>query len=183
MMIERIRREHGYMVRLLAILSTKLKQLNNDQPINYSLVKEVVDYLANHSEKIHHPKEDVLYHYYQEHYGHQQEIENLESQHVTLSEKTHEFLGVVEMILQDAVVPREVFTKQLQEFITDQHEHLDFEEKKIIPLINRAFTTKDWQQVEALWEQEDNDPVFGETIADRYLQLAERVRQTERECI
>ncbi|OXX27785.1 hemerythrin domain-containing protein, partial [Vibrio sp. V06_P1A73T115] len=69
MMIERIRREHGYMARLLAILRDKQRQLSNEQSINYSLVREIIDYLATHSESVHHPKEDILYHYYIDHYG------------------------------------------------------------------------------------------------------------------
>ncbi|NAX17644.1 hemerythrin domain-containing protein, partial [Vibrio sp. V22_P2S10T140] len=53
MMIERIRREHGYMARLLAILRDKQRQLSNEQSINYSLVREIIDYLATHSESVH----------------------------------------------------------------------------------------------------------------------------------
>ncbi len=105
MIIERIRREHGYMLRLLAILNRKLTQLEQEQLINYSLVYEVVDYLATHSEKVHHPKEDILYHYFVKHYGNEEQIENLETEHVELSKSTHQFLETVEMILQDAVVP------------------------------------------------------------------------------
>lgn len=56
MMIERIRREHGYMVRLLAILRHKLNEIKQENAINYALVSEIVDYLSNHSEKIHHLK-------------------------------------------------------------------------------------------------------------------------------
>ena len=41
MMIERIRREHGYMARLLMILKTKLELLQKERAINYSLVAEV----------------------------------------------------------------------------------------------------------------------------------------------
>lgn len=51
MMIERIRREHGYMVRLLAILRHKLNEIKQERAINYALVSEIVDYLSNHSEK------------------------------------------------------------------------------------------------------------------------------------
>ncbi|NTJ37936.1 hemerythrin domain-containing protein, partial [Vibrio vulnificus] len=61
MMIERIRREHGYIVRMLAILRHKVELLKNEQPINYSLVAEIVSYLSDHAEKVHHPKEDILY--------------------------------------------------------------------------------------------------------------------------
>ncbi|MDG3088989.1 hemerythrin domain-containing protein [Vibrio hannami] len=188
MMIEQIRREHGYMVRLLAILRKKLNHIRSEEPINYSLVKEIVDYLSSHSESTHHPKEDILYQYYIENYGakdkvHGKEIKNLETEHVELSEKTHEFLGIVEMILQDAVVPLDVFSEQLETFIQEQKRHLDFEEKEILPVISETFTTKDWQAVESQWEHSDDDPVFGDTIADRYKQLAERVRQTDQEAI
>ncbi|MFC5076634.1 Hemerythrin HHE cation binding domain protein [Vibrio thalassae] len=181
MMIERIRREHGYMVRLLAILNRKLHLLESEQPINYNIVKEIVDYLANHSEKIHHPKEDILYRYFIDKYGAQEPVENLESDHLELSEKTHDFLDVVEMILQDSVVPQQVFTSRLSLFIQDQKRHLDFEEQAVLPLIEKRFTTQDWQAVESQWTVVEDDPVFGDTIADRYKQLAARVRQNELE--
>lgn len=181
MMMEQIHREHGYMVRLLAILKSKWNTLKDEKPINYSLVKEIVDYLSTHSESVHHPKEDVLYRYFVEKYPASSEIKSLELEHQELSEKTREFILTVDMILQDAVVPQDVFLDQLENFIQNQKQHLDFEEKEVLPLIKRTFTTQDWQAVESQWEQSDDDPVFGDTIADRYKQLAERVRQVKAE--
>ncbi|GLT17182.1 hypothetical protein GCM10007938_09590 [Vibrio zhanjiangensis] len=183
MMMERIRREHSYMVRLLAVLNQKIKQLQAEQSINYSVVKEVVDYLASHSERVHHPKEDILYHYYMEHYGHKDEIENLEYEHEILSDKTHEFLNIVEMILQDAVVPQDMFIEQLESFILAQKRHLEMEERSILPLIDKSFNFHDWQEVEKQWNLGEDDPVFGATIAEEYQQIAARVRQGEHESI
>ncbi|GAM54245.1 hypothetical protein JCM19231_237 [Vibrio ishigakensis] len=183
MMLERIHREHGYMVRLLAILRKKLIRLRDEEPINYSLVKEIVDYLCDHSERTHHPKEDLIYHYFIEKYGEQKQIQNLEKEHVELSKLTHEFLDVVDMILQDAVVPSDLFSSQLENFIQQQKRHLDLEEQDIIPLIKQTFDISDWQHLEQEWGTQEEDPVFGETIADRYKQLAERVKQTEKEYV
>ncbi|MGX1925779.1 hemerythrin domain-containing protein [Vibrio sp. NH-7] len=183
MMIERIRREHGYMVRLLAVLKQKMAQLENEQAINYSLLYEIVAYLAEHSERVHHPKEDIIYQYYLDKFGHLESIENLEAEHKQLSEKTHEFLATVEMILQDAVVPQDIFLEQLKEFIGSQYQHLDMEERSVLPIILRNFTVKDWQAVEAMWSVNEDDPVFGETIAEQYQQLASRVRQNETEAL
>ncbi|MEI8671744.1 hemerythrin domain-containing protein [Vibrio sp. SA48] len=175
MMIERIRREHGYMARLLAILRSKLHQLKNEQSVNYALLREIVDYLGSHSETVHHPKEDIIYRYYIEHYGQQNEIENLEKEHSELSSITHGFLDIVDMILQDAVVPQHVFIEQLEAFISSQKQHLELEEQSILPLITQTFTIADWQAVEVQWSQSEDDPVFGETIAEQYQQLAQRV--------
>tara|TARA_B100001057_G_scaffold464824_1_gene520344 strand:- start:722 stop:1273 length:552 start_codon:yes stop_codon:yes gene_type:complete len=183
MMIERIRREHGYMARLLAVLNNKLELLKQEQEINYSLIAEVVHYLMNHSDKVHHPKEDVIYHYYLKQYGSDQAIEDLELEHQLLSEKTVDFLGVVDMILQDAVVPQQVFIDLLESFVKAQRKHMEYEEKQILPMIVQAFRVKDWQKVESQWLQPEDDPVFGDTIADQYRQLADRVRQNEQECV
>lgn len=110
-------------------------------------------------------------------------MENLEQEHKDLAEKTKEFSTVIEMILQDAVVPQDVFVRHLEDFIDSQKRHLELEERKILPLIEELFTTEDWQYVESLWSENEDDPVFGDTIADRYKQLAERVRQSDMEYI
>jgi hemerythrin-like domain-containing protein len=180
MMMEQIHREHGYMVRLLAILNKKWHSLKDEKPINYRLVSDIVDYLSSHSERVHHPKEDILYRHYVENYAasHGDVVANLEHEHQQLSQKTSEFSLTIDMILQDAVVPLDVFTQQLETFIQDQKQHLDLEEKSVLPLIKNTFTTEDWQQVESQWDQNEDDPVFGDTIADRYKQLAERIRNT-----
>ena len=158
--------------------------LRNEKSINYSLVKEIADYLCNYSEKTHHPKEDLIYLYYIEHYGAQhkvenQEMQNLEEEHIALSKKSHEFLDIVNMILRDAVVPQDVFIAQLESLIKAQKSHLDCEEKEILPLINDTFSAQDWLVVESQWEQPEDDPVFGANIADQYKQLAKRVRQKD----
>ncbi|ENM3790959.1 hemerythrin domain-containing protein [Vibrio cholerae] len=181
MMMERIRREHSYMVRLLSILRHKLDLVKSEQPINYSLLKEIVDYLASHSEKVHHQKEDILYRHYMAHYGDEQQVANLEREHQELAQITHQFLDVMEMILNDAVVPQDVFIEQLEAFLQGQKQHLELEEQSILPLINQTFELEDWQSVESQWQNNDDDPVFGETIAERYALLARRVRKSESE--
>ena len=183
MLIEQIRREHGYMVKLLSILANKVELLKQEQPVNYGLIKEIVDYLSEYSEKAHHPKEDIVYHYYRDHYGARYEMENLAFEHKLLECKTHAFLNVVEMILQDAVVPHHLFVEQLEAFLQAQNEHLDLEETSILPMICERFTVNDWQQVESLYTGHDEDPVFGDTIADQYAQLAQRVCASESESI
>lgn len=100
-----------------------------------------------------------------------------------LASKTKEFSLLIEMILQDAVVPQEMFINQLEDFIVTQKRHLELEERQVLPLIEELFTSDDWQYVESLWHQSEDDPLFGSTIADRYKQLAERVRQNDVEFV
>jgi hemerythrin-like domain-containing protein len=165
------------MSRLLAILRRELVLLEDEKNINYTLVKEIIDYLSSHSEAVHHPKEDLIYHYYIEKYGDKTGITNLEEDHKVLAGKTHDFLDLIDMVLQDAVVPQDIIVVQLSEFIKSQKMHLDMEEKEIIPLILDTFSAHDWKHVESQWGSSDDDPVFGDSIAARYKHLANRVRQ------
>lgn len=176
MMIERIGGEHGYMRRLLAILNENVTLLKTEQAMNYALIKEVVDYLSSHSERVHHPKEDLMYHYYNEHYGVNEKRLKLAEEHEKLSDKTHAFLETVEMVLNDVVVPKEVFITQLESFITAQLDHLDMEERYILPKLEATFTPKDWQYLESQWFSNDADPVFGEAIENRYRQLTQLIQ-------
>jgi hemerythrin-like domain-containing protein len=93
------------------------------------------------------------------------------------------FLDIVDMVLQDAVVPQDIFITQLEQFLDAQKEHLEMEEKRVFPFLIETFTVKDWQAVEERWSVCEDDPVFGETIAEQYKQLAERVHQNEHECV
>ncbi len=60
---------------------------------------------------------------------------------------------------------------------------MELEERFIIPKIVDAFTVQDWQEVESQWQLPEDDPVFGQAIADQYKQLAARVRQSEGRCV
>lgn len=110
-------------------------------------------------------------------------MENLEQEHQELADKTKAFSMLIEMILQDAVVPQDMFVAQLEDFIVTQKRHLELEERQILPLIEELFTSQDWQYVESLWHENEDDPVFGNTIADRYKQLVDRVRQNDAEFV
>lgn len=69
-------------------------------------------------------------------------MENLEKEHQELAEKTKEFSMLIEMILQDAVVPQDIFIAQLEDFIESQKRHLELEERKILPLIEELLLLK-----------------------------------------
>ncbi|WP_027696259.1 hemerythrin domain-containing protein [Vibrio litoralis] len=171
-----ISREHSYMVRLLVILDQKLNFLKQEKPINYLIINDIISYLQRHSEMTHHPKEDLIYHYFLEHYGDNHNIANLLEEHKNLSETTKEFSDLLEMVLQDAVVPNDVFCERLEHFIHQQKKHLDFEEREILPTLKRHFTEQDWLAVEKLWGSEDSDPLFGQSIDKEYQRLSEYMK-------
>ncbi|UTV27305.1 hemerythrin domain-containing protein [Photobacterium atrarenae] len=175
MMLESIHTEHGYMMRLLNILRQKLAAIQQGKDVNYQLLKDIVEYLQKHAECCHHPKEDLLYRYYQSHYDDCREMKDLELEHTELARLTQEFSDTVDMILMDAVIPLDVFADKLNIFVQRQIAHLEFEEKHIFPLIRNKFTAQDWVAVSAQYEECACDPLFGDQVSERYRGLAERL--------
>ncbi|MCG7497606.1 hemerythrin domain-containing protein [Vibrio sp. Of7-15] len=182
MLLESIHREHGYMNRLIAVLEQKLQLLQDEKPINYTIVKEVVDYLQEFSEQNHHPKEDLIYQYYVDHFNDVSAIENLVEEHHSLAKVTAGFSEVVEMILNDAVIPQHLFIVKLEAFIERVKGHLELENQQILPLLQKNLNEKDWQYLEAQW-CEQSDPIFGEVVAGKYRHLAARLNVAEKEAV
>ncbi len=183
MILESIRREHGYMYRILGLLENDLEELKSEKPINYSLVKEIVDYLSVFADENHHPKEDLLYQYYLENFGFTEQVNKLLVDHSSLSEFTSAFSETVDMILNDAVIPQDIFITHLDAFICRVKTHLEMEDREVLPFLDKALAPNDWQKIELLWQGDKNDPLFGDTIADKYKQLAQRLKLMSKESI
>ncbi|MGF1685557.1 hemerythrin domain-containing protein [Photobacterium japonica] len=178
MILDDIHTEHGYIGRLLRLLQQKLVAIEQGKEVDYTLIKDTVEYLQHHAERCHHPKEDVLYHYYQAHYADQNgQLDSLEREHEELAGLTREFADTVEMILMDAVIPLDLFAEKLTTFVERQRAHLEFEERQIIPQIRERFTERDWLAVSDLYEECGGDPLFGQQVSERYRNLAARLHQ------
>ncbi|WP_311567728.1 hemerythrin domain-containing protein [Photobacterium arenosum] len=175
MLLDSIHTEHGYINRLLKLLGTKLKGIQAGHEVNYQLIRDIVTYLQNQAEHCHHPKEDVIYHYYLRHCGEEQDILDLEAEHIELARLTAEFAETVDMILMDAVIPLDVFAGKLNAFVERQHQHLDTEEKKVFPVIRQHFTDQDWAAVEEEYQDCLCDPLFGKEVSAQYRELATRL--------
>ncbi|CZF79135.1 hemerythrin domain-containing protein [Grimontia marina] len=172
MLVASIHRDHRNISRLLKLLSKKLTAIQQERPVNYSLIKDTVSYLQEYAEKYHHPKEDLIYHYYLQHYPDSEGVARLDDEHEALAGLTAEFADTVDMILMDAVIPLDLFADKLNRFVGCQKEHLDLEEKTILPVLEQTLTTEDWEYLQTQWEEEDIDPLFGEQVADRFKELS-----------
>lgn len=175
MLIDSIYKDHGYINRIIQLLDKKLNRLEEEKTVNYNVIRESVDYLSSFAEKNHHPKEDRIYQYFIDKYGENKALTNLLYEHNTLSADTVDFSITLEMILQDAIVPKDIFREHLLAFTQRIRRHLELEEKEVFPFLKAQLTEIDWRNLEKGWVEED-DPVFGERVHKRYVQLAEQVR-------
>ncbi|WP_028023875.1 hemerythrin domain-containing protein [Enterovibrio calviensis] len=171
MLVASIHRDHRNITRLLRLLTDKLAAIRDEQTVNYGLIRDTLLYLQDHAERCHHPKEDLIYHYYLANYADTEGVAKLDAEHEALAALTAEFSASVEMILMDAVIPLDVFADKLTEFVEQQRRHLELEERSVLPAIEKTLTAEDWRYLQSQWEEEE-DPLFGEQVAVRFKALA-----------
>ncbi len=167
------------MSKLLKLLKEKIQLLEQDQQIDYRLVKVIITYLKNYSDKYHHPLEDMIYDYYLKYRVVPDTVANrLSQEHQLIKEATIELDELLEMILLDAVVPKEQCIDRLKHFVNLQSAHMNYEEKEILPQIEASLSKEDWRKLKEQWQDDGHsDPLFGEKISEQYKELANRIKQ------
>ena len=178
-MLSIIHNDHIKMSQLLTILRKKIQRLQQDEKIDYRLIKAVITYLREYSDKYHHPMEDLIYDYYLKYRVVDKQLAlRLSQEHQLIKEATIELDELLDMILLDAVVPTERCIEKLSHFVSIQSAHLAYEEQQILPLIEDSLTADDWANLEQQWQHKDyNDPLFGQNVSEQYKQLAEFIKK------
>jgi len=178
-MLAIIHDDHINMSRLLKILTQKIVLLKKDEKIDFRLLETIITYLRSYSDKYHHPLEDLIYDYYINHYGAASDtVSHLSEQHKELKKVTVELDELLNMVLLDAVVPKDQCTEKLQNFVDLQSAHLTYEEQEVLPLIKETLSPQDWTKIGQQWQHKDHeDPLFGDKVSQQYRKLADIIEQ------
>lgn len=178
-MIGTIHQDHRNIMQLLQVLDNKISLLKEDKEIDYRLIKSIISYLKNYSDKYHHPMENLIYAYYLKYRVVTDQVANrLADDHEQLKIMTTELDDLLGMILLDAIIPKELFIEKLAQFVRCQKLHLIYEEHEILPAIQNSLTPDDWAHLSLQWKHKGYvDPLFGKNISQEFKSLAERIAQ------
>lgn len=169
------------MIRLLKILKSKIELLEKDEMIDFRMIKTIISYLRNYSDKYHHPMEDFIFDYYTNSRTVPDDIATrLPQEHKMIKKATNELDELLGMILLDAIVPQQQCIEKLQYFVELQTAHIVYEEHEIFPLIEASLSDNEWQEIEQQWQSKEySDPLFGDNVSEQYRQLAMIVKQVD----
>jgi len=169
--LSELHQDHINLTRLLDILERKVARLRDGVHPDFSLMADVVSYVGDYADQYHHPHEDIMYEFFR---GRDAELDQrlsaCEQEHQTLKQLSGTLSESIEAILNDAVVPMDRFTDQLDAFVSAEKRHLDFEEGEIFPRLDALASEADWQQLEQQIPR-PADPLFGEHQAEQYREL------------
>lgn len=177
-MLSLITKDHEQVELLLNVLTEQLAELESEQQtVNFKLMDDIVHYLRNYIDRYHHPKEDLIYSYYLEHYVADADMPNrLASEHQSLNFLSRELSHALNMIQLDSVMPFDELALQLRAFVDKQRSHIQYENNVVMPLMAEKFSPDDWCHIDHLWKNGDVKDL--ETLAmysEAYERLKERI--------
>ena len=173
--IDSLHQDHANLAKLLDALERQLALFDEGETPDYDIVRGVVNYCLDYPDLYHHPKEDlVLEHLKAADPVAAAAIGDLAAEHEDLAALTRRFADAIDAILQDIQVPRGPFEDAARRFLEAYREHMEKEERELLPAARRALGAADWAEIDARLSQPE-DPLFGAPGEERFAALRQDI--------
>jgi hemerythrin-like domain-containing protein len=177
--LQRLRRDHEHIDRVLNLLEHQIDAFHEGRPIDFELISNVLHYMADYADQVHHRLEDQLFEPLKDRTDAIGSIvRQVMGQHPHLIVRTRQFEKTVEGVIHDAVVTREEFEQQARAFIGLQREHLRLEEDRLLPQLEDLVAGSVLEAAARILPSVE-DPLFGSHRRDQFLYLYQRLRELE----
>jgi hemerythrin-like domain-containing protein len=177
--LQRLHRDHEHIDRVLNLLEQQIDAFHEGQPIDFELISNVLHYMADYADQVHHRLEDQLFDPLKDRsdpIG--ATVRQVMGQHPHLIVRTRQFEKTAEGVIHDAVVTREEFEQQARAFIGLQREHLRLEEEKLLPMLEGLVDGAVMEAAARVLPTVE-DPLFGSHRREQFLYLYQRLRALE----
>lgn len=176
-LLAQLRQDHLNVATLLEMIEQELAAFDAGDSPDYEVMFDVMHYLNNYPDEIHHPNEDLLFQRLLDRDSAlRATIETLFEEHERLAKRGYELQLLLEQIVGDAFVERAVVHDKLSAYLSLFKNHIGTEEREVFPGAERALGTRDWLALNAEFA-ERADPLFGDIIAHEYQAISDRLRQ------
>ena len=167
--------DHLSFDRLLRFLEAELRRLHESRDPDYALMLEILYYMIQYADALHHKKEDIVFVRMKTRDPKLASlIDDLTRQHAQLHEIGEELARRLNEVLNGSIEPRELVERIGRRYIDTLRTHIRTEESTVLPLAARLLSDKDWSDVDAEIANFD-DPVFGSREHDRYARLRQQI--------
>jgi len=165
-----LRKEHVNFKKLLNLLDAQLDLLHRGEDPDYQLMTDILYYMTQYSDLIHHPREEAIFSLLVKRDSNaEQDVAEITRQHHTIGESGAHFYEKLENIIN-----AESEIMQLQEieapgrlYGTTLRAHMDKEEQSLFVLAEKLLNDDDWKKIKTETRTKP-DPIFGEAIEDRF---------------
>lgn len=166
--------EHRYMNLLVETLDEHLESMNEPAMGDYFLMQDIVRYMHDYSDKVHHPTEDLMFDkLVRRNPAREKDVARLRREHGFLDNNTSELMDLLEVAAErQTAADAKAVRDAVGAYIHRLRQHMQFEESELFPSATRCLASKDWHDIEARLEAAE-DPLFGETVQREYRVLYE----------
>ena len=111
--------DHRNMRQLLRILDEELQAYDTRGSADFDLMKQIMEYTLHYPSLIHHPREEMLFRRLLDRDPASKGlVGDLTKEHEELARLTHRFAAALHNVAHDVELPRLLFTKLADEYVT-----------------------------------------------------------------
>jgi hemerythrin-like domain-containing protein len=170
------RTEHVYFQRLLKLLQVELDAFHRGDRPNYELMLDIVSYLREYSDQLHHPREDVAFARLAKRCPDLKlELARLSQEHRVIARAGETLRQHLEAILNGVIVERAEVEVAAATYLVYYGNHIAKEDELVLQRAAELLAPEDWQAVKQAAATAVPDPLFGERPQERYRALRRRI--------
>lgn len=166
--------EHKKFSQLLDLLQREVDAFHRGEQPNYELMTDVVYYLRHYADCVHHPREDIAFAQLVKHDPDMDLIvKRLAQEHRVISVAGDELLRYLDEATGDVLAPRTDLEAAASTYLVYYRNHLNVEERDVMPRAAELLTQEDWANVAAARTMAD--PLFGDGFDSRFRELRKQI--------
>ena len=163
--------EHEYFARLLRMLRKEVDVFHAGGEPRYELMVDILRYLREYSDCVHHPREDIAFARLAQHCPDLALVlARLSQEHRVLAVAGEELLARIEAVVAGDVSPRQRLETAAATYLVYYESHLAKEESEVLGRARAHLTPADWDAVRS-GVPALADPLFGHEPQDRFRDL------------
>ncbi len=172
--MDRLIAEHRALTALMHELERVAGQRGPLQAGDYCLMRDIVAYVHDYTDNVHHPTEDFVFTRLLAHRpAARPMVVRLRRDHEAVTRETKTLFGRLDAIaIERASGRRAAVLKSCKDYAARQQAHMQLENEEFFPAALRSLTASDWRVIAANFLVAD-DPLFGTVVSRRHRVLYE----------
>jgi hemerythrin-like domain-containing protein len=163
--------EHADYFRLLELFGKHLAVKPTEKRPRYNLMIDIISYLRHYPDRFHHVREDVAFaRLARRDPSLQAQIDRLTQEHRGIAESGDALLKCLKEAAEDTLFERQTVETAAANYLAMYRQHLDEEDREIVPKAAIHLSQHDWAAVAAA-VPDAPDPLYGKDFEGRYREL------------
>ncbi len=172
-----LRGDHRNMALLLDLLDAEIDRLAASEEPDYDLVRDIMLYVTEYPDVVHHPKEDIVFRHLKSLRPEiRTDLERVETDHQYLEESGLKLKNDMEAISNGAKLDRDELIGKFHHYMEQLREHMYWEETDLFSVADELQLYGDWSEV-VLKNNEISDPLFGSRVERKYRKLLAKIQE------